>query len=64
MAPIGLKLGQNAFQTFPNISFFDPEEKNGEHFWSNMLFFINLARFSRSYEFLDVSGTFSMQNDP
>ena len=25
MAPIGLKLGQNAFQTIPNISSFDSE---------------------------------------
>ena len=30
MPPIGLKLGQNAFQTIPNISFFDPEKKFGE----------------------------------
>ena len=25
MAPIGLKLGQNAFQTIPDISYFDVE---------------------------------------
>ena len=33
MAPIGAKLGQNAFQTIPNVSFFDTEKK----FW--MIFF-------------------------
>ena len=27
MAPIGAKLGQNAFQTIPNVSFFDTEKK-------------------------------------
>ena len=26
MAPIGLKLGQNAFQTIPDISFFDAQK--------------------------------------
>ena len=32
MAPIGLKLCQNAFQTIPDISFFDAEKKNREFF--------------------------------
>ena len=27
MAPISAKLGQNAFQTIPNVSFFDAENK-------------------------------------
>ena len=27
MAPIGVKLWENAFQTIPDISFFDPEKK-------------------------------------
>ena len=27
MAPFGLKLWENAFQTIPNISFFDAERK-------------------------------------
>ena len=27
MAPIGAKLGQNVFQTIPNVSFFDTEKK-------------------------------------
>ena len=33
MAPFGLKLWENAFQTIPNISFFDAEKK----FWQNFL---------------------------
>ena len=32
MAPIGVKLRENAFQTIPNISFFDTEKKIGKFF--------------------------------
>ena len=65
MAPIGLKLGQNAFQTIPNISFFDPAKKQiGEIGLSKILFFSILVRFSRIYVDLDVKFEFSMQNDP
>ena len=32
MAPFGLKLWENAFQTIPNISFFDVEKKNWRKF--------------------------------
>ena len=34
MAPISVKLCENAFQTFPDISFFDAEKKIGGHFRS------------------------------
>ena len=34
MAPFGLKLWENAFQTIPNISFFDAEKKI---FWQKFL---------------------------
>ena len=61
MAPIGLKLCQNAFYTIPNISFFDAPQKIGEIFGSKKKnrtekkigskkqFFAILARFVRSY---------------
>ena len=40
MAPIGLKLGQNAFQTIPDISIFDSGNFfSGEHFCPKMRFF-------------------------
>ena len=32
MAPFGLKLWENAFQTIPDISFFDVEKKNRRNF--------------------------------
>ena len=65
MAPIGLKLGQNVFQTIPNISFFDTKQKLfGEFVRQNVHVFGILVRFSRSYEFLHATSAFSMKNDP
>ena len=49
IALIGLKLGQNAFQTIPNISCFDVEQKKiGEHFRWNVLFLMIFHSFLRS----------------
>ena len=42
MAPFGLKLLENAFQTIPNISFFDAEKKNWQIFL--MIFVKNKIR--------------------
>ena len=59
------KIWENVFQTIPNISFFDIERKTkSETFWSKNIFSHILVRFSRSYEFLDVTARFSMKNDP
>ena len=64
MAPIGVKLWENAFQTICNISFFDVRKK----FWMN--FFrknkkwreINKQVFSRSYAGLSITGTSVVKN--
>ena len=39
MAPIGAKLGQNAFQTIPNFSFFDTEKKVLDDFFSKKIWY-------------------------
>ena len=49
MAPFGLKLWGNAFQTIPDFSFFNAEKKIGEFFGSKKPCFAILARFVRSY---------------
>ena len=50
MAPFGLKLCQNAFQTIPDISFFDAEKnKIGDFFGTKHLFFTIFTWFLRSY---------------
>ena len=44
MAPIGLKLGQNAFQTIPNISFFDTEKICSVNFFVKIHDFRNFGQ--------------------
>ena len=54
MAPIGLKLCQNAFQTIPDMSFFDADKKTNANFSSGKIqFFASVARFLRSYGQID-----------
>ena len=53
MALIGLKLCQNAFQTIPDISFFDAEKKIVNFSSGKIQFFASLARFLRSYGQMD-----------
>ena len=60
MAPIGAKLGQNAFQTIPNVFFFDTEKKVlddfvSKEFWYSTFFSKKLA-FRMSQGFLSVIG--------
>ena len=59
MAPIGAKLGQNAFQTIPNVSFFDTEKKVLDIFFQKILvldFFFKKLAFRMSQGFLSVIG--------
>ena len=44
--------------------FWSWKQKIGENFWSKLLCFSMLVRFSRIYVDLDVKFEFSMQNDP
>ena len=71
MAPFGLKLWENAFQTIPNISFFDAES-----IFLAKLFDENFRQkkkivgkstncpFLRSYGFLDVIGRCASKSYP
>ena len=43
MAPLGLKLCQNAFQTIPDISFFDADNKKKSKFQIERSVFCNLG---------------------
>ena len=52
-APIGLKLCQNAFQTIPDISFFDVEKKNRHNFSIEKLVFCN---FGQAFEEIRPNG--------
>ena len=62
MAPFGLKLWQNAFQTIPDISFFDSEQKKvGEISGSKNQFSDVLARFLRSYGETDLKIEFGVK---
>ena len=69
MAPFGLKLWENAFQTIPDISFFDVERKRRKF---SMKIFVkkDLVRkstnclFLRSYGFLDVIGRCASKSYP
>ena len=57
MAPIGAKLGQNAFQTIPNVSFFDTEKKVLDDVFPKKLvldFFFKKLAFRMSQGFLSV----------
>ena len=60
MAPIGPKLWENAFQTIPDVSFFDAEHKNcfGEIFGSEISFFAEKARLLRSHGRTDLKINF------
>ena len=70
MAPFGLKLWENAFQTIPDISFFDAEKKNWRKFsikFSSIFFFEGKSTnclFLRSYGFLDVIGRCASKSYP
>ena len=66
MASFGVKLWESAFQTIPNISFFDAQKKLlaicFSKFWGD--FFFKKVAFWRSYGFLDVMGRCASTNDP
>ena len=70
MAPFGLKLWENAFQTIPNISLFDAEKKIGKKFlsqFSSKKKFVGKSTnclFLRSYGFLDVIGRCASKSYP
>ena len=53
MAPFGLKLWENAFQTIPDISFFDVEKKNLRKFRIEKSVF---QRFGMFFEELQPNG--------
>ena len=56
MAPFGLKLWENAFQTIPNISFFDVEKKiRAEKIFGVAHRFLDVfVKISRSYDEMDL----------
>ena len=71
MAPIGVKLWENAFQTIPNISFFDAENiffaKFFDENFRQKKFFVGKSTnclFLRSYGFLDVIGRCASKSYP
>jgi len=68
MAPIGLKLCQNAFQTIPDVSFFDVNfffDKNvSKNFGVGGKICFMICSFWKSWSTLSLIGIFSMQNDP
>ena len=72
MAPFGLKLWENAFQTIPNISFFDVEFFFLLNFFDEKLrgaqkIFVGKSTnclFLRSYGFLDVIGRCASKSYP
>ena len=67
MAPIGVKLWENAFQTIPDISFFDVQKHVRRFFFQNifgLIFCFKKVAFRRSYGFLDVMGRCASTNDP
>ena len=53
MAPFALKFWENAFQTIPDISFFDAGKKIAKFEGGKIQFFASLARFLRSYGQMD-----------
>ena len=70
MAPFGLKLWENPFQTIPDISFFDVAKKNWRKFsiknFIKKIFVGKLTNclFLRSYGFLDVIGRCASKSYP
>ena len=69
MAPIGLKLCQNAFQTIPDVSFFDVKKnvfvkQIPKNFGIGGKFVFMICSFWESWSTLSLIGIFSMQNDP
>ena len=54
LARIGTKLCQNAFQTIPDVLFFDAKKKIGEIFGRKISFLANLAWILTSYSETDV----------
>ena len=54
MAPFGLKLCQNPFQTIPHISFSDVENVFSDFVFLERMFFNILVRFLRSNDQTDV----------
>ena len=68
MAPFGLKLWENAFQTIPDISFFDVEiwRKFSIKIFIKKIFVGKLTNclFLRSYGFLDVIGRCTSKSYP
>ena len=64
MAPIGLKLGQNAFQTIPDVSFFDVKKVFVKHFSKNFVDWPMISSFWKSWSILSVTIEFSLKNDP
>ena len=67
MAPFGVKLWENAFQTIPDIQFFDAQKNFSAIFVFELFrvdFFFKKVAFWRSYGFLDVMGRCASTNDP
>ena len=65
MAPIGLKLGQNSFQIFPDISFFDARKKFfDEIFGAKKSGWNQKSLFWRSCAGLSTTGSSVSKNDP
>ena len=59
MARTAAKLWENAFQTIPDVSFFDAEKIFSRKFFGkNFVFFDIFARFLRSYAKTDVASNF------
>ena len=59
MARTAAKLCENAFQTIPDVSFFDAEKKKVDDlFGSEILFFANLASFLGSHAQTDLKINF------
>ena len=57
-------LGKRVSDHSQHFIFRHPQKIVGENVWSKFLCFAILLRFLRSYEFLDVTGRFSLKNDP
>ena len=67
MAPFGVKLWENAFQTIPDIEFFDAQKTFRRFVFQKQFrvdFFFKKVAFERSYGFLDVMGRCASTNDP
>ena len=59
MARTAAKLWENAFQTIPDVSFFDAEKFFSRKFFGKIFVFFDIfARFLRSYAKTDVASNF------